>query len=357
MVSFEVAESNPEAQIKALKDLIEVAGAVVSTLDIDTVLQAVLTSAMRFAETPAGSVALLDEERSEICLVAHEGLSADFVKSERCKIVPGGFTEQALEKCEMILIEEIPYEPLFKAKNPMMLKEGIQSIICTPIILKEKAVGILYLDDFVQRSYDRDRLKLLSVFTSFAAVAIENAKLHNSTRLLAITDCLTGLYNFRYFMQVFKQEINRAERYVKPLSILMMDVDNFKKFNDEHGHSNGDRVLLKVGEIIRNSLRKVDFAFRYGGEEFAILLPETDLESACLLGERLRRAIEEETIGAFSAVTSRGITVSIGVAAYPRDGATLDLLFKHVDEQLYRAKTLGKNRLHYRLESFTGGAA
>jgi len=335
-----------EAQVKGLEDLIEVAGAVVSTLDVDTVLQAVLRSAMRFAETPAGSVVLLDEKKNEVCLVAHEGLSMEFVKNERSRIVPGGFTEQALRAREMICIGEIPYEPLYRDTNPLMLREGIKSLICIPLILNNRTIGILYLDDFVPRVFDKEKLKLLSVFVSFAAVAIENAKLHNSTKMLAITDCLTGLHNYRYFVQKFKQEIDRAERYKKPLSIIMMDVDNFKAFNDTYGHFIGDQVLVKVGEIINASLRKVDFAFRYGGEEFAILLPETDLENACMLAERLRGKIEQETIGAFDVVDSQNVTVSIGVAAYPKDGSTMDELFKQVDGLMYKAKKLGKNRVY-----------
>jgi len=335
-----------KAQVKALEDLIEIAGTVVSTLDVDTVLQAVLLSAMRFAGTPAGSVVLLDEEKNEICLVAHEGLSSEFVKNERSKIVPGGFTEQALRAREIICIGEIPYEPLYRDANPLMLREGIKSLICIPLILKRKTIGILYLDDFVPRVFDREKLKLLSVFVSFAAVAIENAKLHNSTKMLAITDCLTGLRNYRYFVQIFKQEIDRAERYNKPLSIIMMDVDDFKAFNDNFGHFIGDQVLVKVGEIINATMRKVDFAFRYGGEEFAILLPETHLEKACLLAERLRGKIEQETIGAIDELNSQGITVSIGVAAYPEDGSTMEELFKQVDGLMYKAKKLGKNRVY-----------
>jgi diguanylate cyclase (GGDEF)-like protein len=335
-----------EAQVKGLEDLIEIAGAVVSTLDVDTVLQAVLRSAMRFAETPAGSVVLLDEEKNEVCLVAHEGLSSEFVSNERSKIVPGGFTEQALRAREMICIGDIPYEQIYRVTNSLMLREGIKSLICIPLILNQSIIGILYLYDFVPRVFDKEKLKLLSVFVSFAAVAIENAKLHNSTKMLAITDFLTGLYNYRYFVQKFNQEIDRAERYKKPLSIVMMDVDDFKAFNDTFGHSIGDQVLVKVGEIINATLRKVDFAFRYGGEEFAILLPETDVENACLLAERLRGKIEQETIGAFGVVNSQSVTVSIGVASYPDDGTTMDEVFKQVDELMYKAKKLGKNRVY-----------
>jgi diguanylate cyclase (GGDEF)-like protein len=300
---------------------------------------------MRLADVPAGSLALFNEETREISPAVHQGLSAEFQKNLTVKTVPGGFTEKAFATGEMICIEEIPYESSFRKNEPLILREGIHSMVCIPLMVKKKPVGILYLDDFVPRVFDREKLKLLSVFISFAAVAIENAKLHERTKLLAITDCLTGLNNYRHFKDMFRQEIDRAERYGKPVSLLMMDVDNFKMFNDSYGHSIGDQVLVKVAGIIRDTVRKVDHAFRYGGEEFAVILPDTGLKSACMLAERLRIKIEEEADRALEPTVQHGVTVSIGVAAFPNDGGDIDELFKAVDALMYQAKLLGKNQV------------
>lgn len=338
-----------EAQVKALTDLLEVAKAVVSTIDLDTVLQAILQSAMRFAVTPAGSIALYDDVRMELSLHAHAGLTADFIKKERWGVAPGGLTEQVLKAGESFFVEDTAQTGFFT--NPIAVKEGIRSLICIPLILHGRTLGILYLDDFVPRRFDRERMKLLSILASFAAMSVENAKLHKSTKIMAITDSLTGLYNHRHFQQVFSQELNRARRYRKPLSILMVDVDDFKKFNDRYGHPSGDKALAAIGEIIVNAVRSVDLPFRYGGEEFTLLLPEIPLENALTAGERLRARIEQESASLLTGVAPHGVTVSIGVASYPRDGATRDDLMNIVDSLMYRAKALGKNRIQFREES------
>lgn len=334
-----------QAQIKALEDLIEVARAVVSTLDLDTVLQAIMTSAMRFAETPAGSVALYDDKKQELTLHVHSGLTSEFVKHERWDLKPGGLTEQVLKAGEIFYVEDTRETDFFT--NPVAVKEGIRSLVCVPLVVRERIVGVLYLDDFVPRHFDRSKLRLLAVLGSFAAMAIINAKLHNRTKLMAITDILTGLHNHRYFKQVFAQEMGRAKRYQKSLSIILMDVDDFKKYNDSYGHTTGDMVLKVIGDIIMKTIRSVDHAFRYGGEEFVVLLPETKLESALQVAERLRERIELETGSVITGITSRGVTVSVGVAAFPDDGTRTKELFNVVDGLLYKAKEFGKNKVYH----------
>lgn len=332
-----------QKQIDALRDLIEVAKTVVSTLDLDTLLQAIMVSAMHYAETPAGSVALYDSKNKELSLHAHSGLSAEFIKVERWNVTPGGLTEQILGSGEIFIISNTEATPFFH--NPIALNEGIKSLICVPLLFQNDIVGILYLDDFVPREFDRGKLELLSILASFAALAIHNARLHNKTKLMAITDFLTGLYNHRYFQQIFAQELGRARRYQKQLSVIILDIDDFKTFNDRFGHSVGDRVLIAIGEIINRSLRKVDFAFRYGGEEFVILLPETALDNAILTAERLRERIADEAFLAVPEADGNRITVSAGVACYPENGTKREDLFSLMDSYLYKAKSMGKNKV------------
>jgi diguanylate cyclase (GGDEF)-like protein len=332
-----------EAQVRALKDLIEVAEAVVSSLDLDAVLKTILDSAMRFAGIPAGTIALYDDLRREFTLHAYAGVTR-VLQLHRWELVPGGLTEYVLDSRSIVYIEDLA-ESQF-AVHSKVLKDGVRSVICIPLVLQNRILGIIYLDDFVPRKFDREKMDLLSVLASFAAMSIENAKLHNRTRLMAITDGLTGLYNHRYFHQIVAQELDRARRYEKPLSLIMMDVDDFKKFNDRYGHKNGDRVLATVGEIINETLRSVDCAFRYGGEEFVVLLPETRLDSAVEVAERLRENIETEATVRVDDI-GENVTVSIGVACFPFHGDTKEKLLDHVDELLYRAKSHGKNQVHY----------
>jgi diguanylate cyclase (GGDEF)-like protein len=332
-----------QKQIEALRDLIDVAKTVVSTLDLDTLLQAIMVSAMHYSETPAGSVALYDSTNKELSLHAHSGLSAEFVKVERWTVSNGGLTEQILKSGEIFIVGDTENSPFFH--NPVAIKEGIRSLICVPLIFQNDIVGILYLDDFTPREFDRGKLELLAILSSFAALAIHNARLHNRTRVMAITDFLTGLYNHRYFQQILTQELGRATRYEKTLSLIILDIDNFKSFNDRFGHAVGDKVLIAIGEIINRSLRKVDFAFRYGGEEFVILLPETPLENAILTVERIRERIADEASSSVPEADGSRVTVSAGVACYPENGSNREDLFSLMDSYLYKAKSMGKNRV------------
>ena len=164
-------------------------------------------------------------------------------------------------------------------------------------------------------------------------------------RELSITDDLTRLYNSRHFFYQINKEIERTNRYEHPLSLLMLDLDNFKKYNDTFGHIAGDEVLEKAGGILRDSLRKTDTAYRYGGEEFVILLPETKGEEALHFAERIRQAFESQDLTTPEKQNIL-VTVSIGVAQY-EIGEEINTLIKRADKNMYTAKNKGKNRIHF----------
>jgi diguanylate cyclase (GGDEF)-like protein/PAS domain S-box-containing protein len=156
-------------------------------------------------------------------------------------------------------------------------------------------------------------------------------------RELAIRDGLTGLYNHRFFTTQLTEEIYRSQRYSHPLSLLMIDIDDYKKYNDTHGHYEGDKLLVKMARIFTAKARATDFVARYGGEEFAIILPETTKAGAYPVVEKLRMDVER--------AMSKGPTISIGVAAYPEDASDGEGLIDRADRSLYRAKRKGKNRV------------
>jgi diguanylate cyclase (GGDEF)-like protein len=164
---------------------------------------------------------------------------------------------------------------------------------------------------------------------------------------LACTDGLTGLYNHRQFIKIFAEEVARAYRYEKALSIILFDVDDFKKFNDTYGHPNGDIVLREMATMLRELLRDCDTIFRYGGEEFVVLLPETPLSEATKVAERIRIFVETESPLFLTEITkTHGITVSVGVAALPNNGSDTSSLLKAVDDLMYQAKREGKNKVY-----------
>lgn len=334
------------AELKGLKGILNVAQVVVSSLELDEVLQNILHSAMTTMDMPAGSIALYDADSARLELHAHAGLSPQFTALEQWQVKPGGLTHEILERGELFVIENTEEQEFFR--NPLVAEEGIRSLIAVPLKIQMRTIGILYLDDFVPRHHPESKLELLSILASFATMSIDHARLHEQTMQLACTDGLTGLYNHRQFKKIFAEEVSRAQRYKKPLSIILFDVDNFKQFNDTYGHPNGDIVLQEMSNLLRELLRDCDLIFRYGGEEFVALLPETTLLEAVKVAERIRIFVETESKRFLTRITkAHGITVSVGVASQPDDGKDVVTLLKTVDDLMYRAKREGKNAVYF----------
>lgn len=174
------------------------------------------------------------------------------------------------------------------------------------------------------------------------ALAFRRIMLYKDIERLAITDSLTEVHTRRYFLERFREEIGRAKMRKTQLSLVMVDADHFKDYNDQYGHLTGDRILKRIGQIIKDSIREIDIAGRYGGEEFAVVLPETDLQGALLAAERIRLATQSADIQAYDHTVK--VTISLGVASFPDGGESLEELIENADWALYRAKSLGRNR-------------
>ncbi|MDT8440990.1 MAG: sensor domain-containing diguanylate cyclase [Desulfuromonadales bacterium] len=333
-------------ELRGLKDLLNIAQIVVSSLDLDEVLQNILHSAMAIIDMPAGTIALYDETTSRLKLHAHAGLSERFVAKDQWTVKKGGLTHEILDRGELFVVEDTRQAEFFN--NPLAVEEGICSLIAVPLKMQKTIIGVLYLDDFKPLSVPPARLEQLKILASFATMSIDNARLHAKTAHMACTDGLTGLYNHRQFKRVFPEEVARAIRYDKPLSIIMFDVDNFKAFNDKYGHPNGDIVLREIAGLLEELLRECDMVYRYGGEEFIALLPETGRQDALRVAERIRIFIETESRRFLTRITrTQGVTVSVGVASLPEDGQEPSGLLKTVDDLMYCAKRDGKNRVYY----------
>lgn len=166
-------------------------------------------------------------------------------------------------------------------------------------------------------------------------------------RMEALTDGLTGLYNFRYFQRQLEFEIKRAERYLHPLSLVMVDIDHFKHYNDCHGHLRGNVILERIAALLKSSTRETNHVARYGGEEFAILLPETEARVAAKAAVRLRRIIQKEPFPFQDEQPGGNLTASLGVASFPMDASDAEDLVQCADQALYRAKALGRNRVYW----------
>jgi diguanylate cyclase (GGDEF)-like protein/PAS domain S-box-containing protein len=221
---------------------------------------------------------------------------------------------------------------------------SIRSWVGAPIISQDKVTAFLCLDKEEPNFYTTEHAETLAIFANQAALALEKARLFEEVQLLAITDSLTGLFNRRHFFSLAEKEFERSLRYHRPLALLMLDLDEFKQVNDRYGHLIGDQVLQTTSAIIQQSLRKVDISGRYGGEEFVILMPETDQEKALQAAERLRQTIAEFPI--LLSDENISVTTSIGVACCDsQDDLRLEILLNRADEALYQAKHMGRNRV------------
>jgi diguanylate cyclase (GGDEF)-like protein len=196
-----------------------------------------------------------------------------------------------------------------------------------------------------ERAFSDQERELFAYLAGQATLSIENVDLHETVQQQAVTDELTGLFNVRQFHSRLAGEIERAERFATPLSLVMLDIDKFKSVNDNHGHQQGDRVLVEVARVLRRLSRDVDLPARYGGEELAVVLPQTDLAGAEQQAERMRAAIEAMQIQRLDGGGLLPITASFGVASFPGEGADKTELIAAADAALYRAKRGGRNRV------------
>lgn len=201
---------------------------------------------------------------------------------------------------------------------------------------KEKELGFLLYKGVPER----DRQKFAILAHQFA-LAYQRIKLYKEVETLAITDALTNVYTRRYVLERLEEEVRRAVLRKTKLSFLMVDVDHFKKINDQYGHLAGDEVLKELGVILKENTREIDIAGRYGGEEFCVILPDTDTQAAFLVAERIRKAAEKKMIKAYDAAIH--LTLSIGIASFPADGKIIEELVDKADWALYRAKSQGRN--------------
>lgn len=206
-------------------------------------------------------------------------------------------------------------------------------------------------DDFLAKPFNklellvrvRSLLRIKHLHDELQEKVIELQRTKEELRQLAITDGLTGLYNYRYFKEQLLQELKRAQRHSLNISVVMIDIDHFKQYNDKNGHPAGDVVLKDIARLLRDNIRNIDLAARYGGEEFSLILIETDKPSAKIVSEKIRKLVEDYGFAYESSQPDGKLTISTGVATFPEDGEDFDTLVSKADQRLYRAKEAGRN--------------
>lgn len=324
-------------ELNALHDATK---ALLSTLDLEELLGRILDAAQRALPAAERSLLYLVAPRTgRLEVRASLGFSDPRIK--RMGQVHSSIADRAMREKSALLIGDLSGEQ--RGAGEGGAEEVMRSAIFAPLVLGDEVLGVLSLSSSRLSAFNTADLRLLGSFAVTTTAALHNAMLHAEVQKIAITDALTGVYNRRGLLELGRHEIDRFQRFGYPLAAIMADIDFFKKVNDTHGHKVGDQVLCILAERFRTAVRQVDIIGRYGGEEFAVLLPETDLFQAANIAERLRLVVEETPFDTEAGLIP--ITISLGVSRAGRGLANLVVLLEQADAALYSAKMNGRNRV------------
>ena len=309
--------------------------------------EAVLGIACDLIDATQGSIMLIDKNGENMHIVFTRGMTLNIARCLPIK-VGKGIAGQVAQSGEPLLINDVEKDSRAGGMvNRTRFKS--KSLICIPLKLRDKIIGVLNLSDKKNLApFSADDLQLLTSFANLASLMIERSLvLEQSVKFeqLSVTDSLTGLYNRRFLKSRLEEELNRSIRQGLNLTVLFIDLDFFKSYNDVCGHIAGDLALKKTADIIKASVRDMDVVARYGGEEFCAVLPGTSKSEAMIVAERIREEIELEKFPGESDIPPRRITASLGVASFPEDGRSYEELVHASDVALYQAKANGRNQI------------
>ena len=230
------------------------------------------------------------------------------------------------------------------AHDPIIQWLTSEELVIVPLKGKDKVNGIIIVDNFVtKKPITKDDLRMLIMLSNQAGLAIENSQLYEKTLIRTHMDYLTELWNHGYFQFILQEEFEKAKVTRAPISLVMLDIDDFKIYNDRLGHQEGDKILKELSALLKRQSRKMDYVCRYGGEEFTVILPQTDKREAFFIAERLREHIHSFPFAHEEILPGKKLTMSLGVATFPEDGKTPSELIAASDKALYQAKRKGKN--------------
>lgn len=324
-------------EAEVLKILLEMSREISSQIPIRTVVHRLSLRLKQLLRADECSIMILDDTRKELAFSESTGLTRWELENIRFRVGEGVAGWVAKHK-KPILIPDCSADERFVSipdqKRPMI------SMICVPLLIKRRVIGTVSLTTRTPgHVFQETELELAVLLSAHISLALENNRLYE----ISVSDGLTNLYNRRYLEQRLSKELSYARRFRKPLTVLMTDVDFFKKLNDGFGHQAGDHALRQVSESLTAGLRDYDVVARYGGEEFAVILPSTPRGRGASTAERLRQAVEDLDI------RFRGqrlqVTISVGVASYPEDSDDAELLVDYADKALYQAKQRGRNQV------------
>jgi diguanylate cyclase (GGDEF)-like protein len=326
-------------QLRTMGEVVRTAN---SMLEPEALISYVMERVRLLARSEAWSLLLLDE--TEEWLIFREALGAlsHGLKDIRLR-VGEGIAGQVARTGFPLLVNDVEKSPYFNAEMDRITGFHTRSVLCVPLRSRDKTLGVLEVINKVGGvDFTESDLDTVLLFSEPVAVALENAFMFQKIKQLSLVDDLTQLYNARYLRQALEVEITRGRRYDYPVAVLFLDLDGFKQVNDRYGHLVGSDTLKVVGTILKDLVRNVDIVARYGGDEFTLILPNTDSEGAMLVAQRLRQAISEHDYAADPGYQFT-LSASFGVSCFPVHGDTPDRLIQRADQAMYRVKESTKN--------------
>jgi len=320
----------------------ELGKALTSSLQLDQVLRTIMEKIDEFLRPDNWSLLLLDEEKQELYFELAVGKASQALKDVRVKMGQG-IAGWVAQHGETVVVPDTSKDTRFFGKVDEKTKTETQSIVAVPVRFRDTCLGVIELINCIgPEGFDPRDLKLLEALSDFAAIALENARHVKRIHELTITDDCTSLFNARHMSAILETEIYRSQRYNYEFSVVFIDLDHFKQVNDTHGHLIGSRLLSEIGSALKEHCRLIDFAFRYGGDEFVLLLPQTSKENALNVARRLHKLVRERVWLSDGGLNIH-VTPSVGVASYPVDSRTKEGLLHLADEAMYLVKNTNRD--------------
>jgi diguanylate cyclase (GGDEF)-like protein len=339
----DLAAADRKRHVKELSIFHEVAKALTSSLNLDSILQTIMEKVAEYFRPDTWSLLMVDDSANELYFAIAVGDAADALRTVRLKIGEG-IAGWVAKHGEPLIVPDVYTDPRFAKRIDEMTKWETRSIICIPLKSKHRVLAVIQLINVAMTSFSEGEMFFLRAICDYAAIAIDNARAVERIQELTITDDCTGLYNARHLYKTLESEVYRSARFGYEFTVLFIDLDHFKQVNDTHGHLAGSKLLAEIGHTIKSHLRLIDYAFRYGGDEFVVLLPQTGKDSGMVVARRLLASFRK-SIFLKDEGLNLNIRASIGMASYPEDAKSAHEIIRQADEMMYEVKNSTRDNI------------